>query len=402
MTKKKANILYSFIQIFYFATIAVPLFYTSAYLMDRNFTNGQIGLFLGICNVITVVAQIAVAEILAKSGKRWNIIISVLLGLSAVVAVALLIVPMNGMAFAIAYGAAVILLNVVQPSVNSLYRGYHNQGIEIDYARARGFGSAAISLASLLAGQCIARMKPSLAPLFMVIPLAALIVCILLFRAPNVSVEKQEKKVQKEKYSLLRDCPHFIFFIAGIALIASAHCFAETYLLQIIQNIGGDSGNLGIATAISTATELPAMLAYKRLSAKFGNRKLMILAGWMWCLKSAAIIFAPSVYLIYAAELLQFVGYAIYVPAAAKHIAHALPESAYLRGQALAGSALTVGGLIATLLGGQLIDIIGLRPSLLVMQSLSVIGIIFFTVSIIQSLKIIPSRKSDENSDALA
>ena len=133
------------------------------------------------------------------------------------------------------------------------------------------------------------------------------------------------------------------------------------------------------------------MILYRRFADKVGNRRLLAFAGWMWALKNFLIMLAPSVYLIYAAELLQFVGYAIYVPVGVRYIAHTLPESEFLKGQALVGSASTAGYLIAGFVGGPMIDLVGLSATLWGVQLFSVGGVLLFTCAMTKSLCMFPS-----------
>ena len=133
------------------------------------------------------------------------------------------------------------------------------------------------------------------------------------------------------------------------------------------------------------------MLLYRRVADNIGNRKLLIFAGWMWAAKNFAIMLAPNVYLLYAAELLQFAGYAIYVPAGVRFVAHTLPESEFLKGQSIVGSALTLGYLIASFAGGIMIDLIGIGPTLWGVQLFSAAGVILFTAAMTKSLSMFPA-----------
>ncbi len=389
MSEKRVNILYALIMVFYFMTMTVICNYASAYLLDRGFSNSQIGLLLGICSLLTIVLQQAAATFVTRTGFSLGKFVAISYIVLAVAAVLLLLFQMQGILFAVAFGAVHIILNTLQPSVNSLYLGYEQMGYKINYALCRGIGSASFSISALIAGQLLLHMNIRTLPILYLIPAVIFSILVFLFQAPNVQPESEEKK----KTNLFREYPHFTMFLVGIALIATAHSFVETYLLQIMQRIGGDVGNLGVAVAISSITELPAMMLYRRLYKKFGNRHLLMFAGWMWCLKCILLMIAPNVYVIYAAELLQFVSYAIYVPAAARHINHALPKSEILHGQALAGSAFTAGGLVATIVGGRLIDTIGMRPTLFIIQLISVVGVSVFTISIFNSLKKVPAKK---------
>ena len=143
---------------------------------------------------------------------------------------------------------------------------------------------------------------------------------------------------------------------------------------------------------ISAMMELPGMLLYRHFADKIGNRRLLVFAGWMWAAKNFLIMLAPNAYLIYAAELIQFGGYAIYVPAGVRYIAHTLPESEFLKGQALVGSAFTAGCLVAGFVGGPMIDLVGLGATLCGVQIFSVGGVILFSCAMTKSLHMFPSQ----------
>ena len=392
VTKKNATVFYAIIQALYFCTLALIGSYASAYLLNRNFTNAQIGIMLGVGNLGSVGLQLLIAAYVQRLGIRLGHVMFVIYALIAVLALALLLLPLGSSAiFCILFVLVFLLNSSMQAPVNSLYRGYHEQGVKINFSAARGCGSVAYSLSSLAAGALIQRFTPNVLPGTYILPCLLLCVAVLLFNAPNTAEKQANSVTPKEKKLLMKDYPQFYIFFAGVICLATSHSFMDTYLFQIIENIGGNSVNLGLAVFISCMTELPAMLLYRRMADKFGNRRLLAFAGWMWALKNFLIAIAPNVYFIYAAELLQFVGYAIYVPAGVRYIAHTLPESEFLKGQALVGSAFTAGFLITGFVGGPMIDLIGLEATLWGLQLFSVGGVLLFTLAMTKSLHMFPS-----------
>ncbi len=391
INKKNATAFYAVIQALYFCTFALISGYASAYLLDRGFTNGQIGIMLGIGNLGAVGFQLLVATVVARTGILLGKVVTGVHAVIVVLALALLLLPLSRVGFCILYVLAFLLLSSMQSSINSLYRGYHEQGTKINFGVARGSGSAAYSITSLAAGMLIQKFTPCVLPGLYAVSCLLLCVTIFMFQAPNVVQRQAGSVTPAEKKLLLREYPQFYIFFAGVLCLATSSGFTETFLLQIIQRIGGNSTNLGIAIFISAMTELPAMILYRRFADKVGNRRLLAFAGWMWALKNFLIMLAPNVYFIYAAEFLQFVGFAIYVPAGVRYIAHTLPESEFLKGQALVGSAFTSGYLISSFVGGPMIDLIGLRATLWGVQLFSVGGVILFTLAMIKSLSKFPS-----------
>ncbi len=391
VNRKNATAFYAVIDVLYFSMLAMIGGFASAYLLDRGFTNAQIGVMLGIGNLCSVGFQPLIAIFIQHTGAKIG---SAVFGVHVVIAalsLVILLLPLGRVIFSVLYVLLLMLNSSMQSTINSLYRGYDEQGIKINFGVARGCGSASYSTTSLIVGVLIQKFAPSILPGLCVLPCILICVAVLLFNAPNITERQANSVTPTEKKILLRKYPQFYIFAAGVMCLATAHGFMDTYLFQIIESIGGNSSNLGMAVFISCMTELPAMILYRRFADRVGNRKLLAFAGWMWALKNFLITLAPNVYLIYAAELLQFVGYAIYVPAGVRYIAHTLPESEFLKGQAIVGSAFTMGYLITGFVGGPMIDLIGLKATLWGLQLFAISGVLLFTFAMKKSLSMFPS-----------
>ena len=85
------------------------------------------------------------------------------------------------------------------------------------------------------------------------------------------------------------------------------------------------------------------------------------MAAWVWVVKDVLTALATSPAMLYAISLLQFASYAFYVPAAVEYVSDALPQQDFLAGQALVGTAFTLGSLAATFIGGWMLDLLGVR-----------------------------------------
>ena len=375
--------LYAVIKAMYFTVYAVMFAYASAYLLDRGFRSGQIGLLLAAANVLAVIGQQGLATFVRRTGARLCRCMAALFALVSALSAALLWLPLRGAAFAVVLTAAFAIESALQPAVNSLYRGYEDMGVRMRFSLARGCGSLAYSAVSFGAGQLLRQMTPGLLPVLYFVPSVVLTGCLLLFDAPNVRVEASDEAGAHGP--LARRYPYFCVFLVGVALLSVAHVFTETFLLQLLQRVGGTSASLGTAVGISAIMELPAMALYPVFARRAGNARLLLFSGWMWAAKWLAIALAPTPGLVCAASALQFFGYALYVPASVCFIADVLPASEFLRGQALAGSAFTAGNLIASLIGGQLIDRLGMTAAAMAIQLFSLAGALCFTAGVLRS-----------------
>ena len=105
--------------------------------------------------------------------------------------------------------------------------------------------------------------------------------------------------------------------------------------------------------------------------------------------KNTVILFVNRPEVIYIAEILQFCSYGLYIPTIVQFVARLFPGRDHLIGQASVGSAYTAGSVIATFLGGKLLDAAGVSTTLLVIAAATLTGAVLFTVST-RSYRVMP------------
>ena len=373
---------YALIQSLYCVTSGLMFNFASAYLLDRGFTNGGIGALLGAAYGLSAVLQPLLTALFNRAGVRLSAALACAYVPVALCAAALLALPLKGASLAAVMIAALTLQSALQPSVNSLHRGFELSGLKVNFALARGIGSAAFSLCCFLMGRLLRRTAPSVLPACYLATLLLMVLCLARFRSPGLGPVEPQRARRAGEAPLLRRQRRFALFLPGLICLSFAHLFVDTFMLQIMRSVGGDSAGLGAAIAVAALTELPAMLLYSRVRARLDSFSLLRFAGWAWVAKIALVTIARSPQAICAAELMQFFSYAVYVPAAVDYIARTLPPQDFLKGQALAGSAFTLGSLLATFLGGRLVDWMGVRGALPLMSLVALSGALLFTAAV--------------------
>ena len=273
----------------------------------------------------------------------------------------------------------------MQSPINALSHTFSEAGEKVNFGFARGMGSAVFAAMAMLIGLLLKKMSSALLPAFYFATILALIafLCRAGAHGEAQTVRKAESGGASEP---LRSIP-FVLFLLGIVMMMTAHIFIDNFMLKIMQNIGGGNTQLGAAIAIAAVTELPAMMLYGKLRKRFSCQALLGFAGCVWALKHVLILFAGSPSVIYLCELLQFASYAFYVPAGVEFVSIALPERLYLRGQTFLGAAFSLGCLPATLIGGRLLDTIGIRATLAVFGAVSVAGAALFILAGMRTLR---------------
>lgn len=382
-TDKRIRTLYTLIQCLYWVTAGLMFNFASAYLLDRGFSNSQIGVVLGAAYALSAVAQPLFAALFNRSGIRLSSGMACVYAVAAVLAVLVLALPMKGGALAALIVGIFMLQSAMQPSLNSLHRGYALRGVEVNFGFARGMGSAAYSVMCALVGRLLYHLSPRMLPVLYLATMLLMIASLLAFRAPSCAVEVPGGE-RRRREPLLRRHPRFALLLLGVALLSTVHIFIDSFMLQIVQNLGGGSAQQGVVIAIAAMTELPAMVLYGRLSRRMGGGRVLCMAAWIWVVKDVLTALATSPAMLYAISLLQFASYAFYVPAAVEYVSDALPQRDFLAGQALVGTAFTLGSLAATFIGGRMLDLLGVRGALSGMQAFSIAGAALLSVAVLR------------------
>src|SRR5690606_30347176 len=123
---------------------------------------------------------------------------------------------------------------------------YSHKGEFINFGVARGIGSGLYAVLALVIGFLAEKYGIEMVPVSGI--LITLLFILVVFRMPSSQelTEKAPREKVLQKGFLLR-YPAFTFMLLATLLMLTAHNILNTYLLQIIQSVGGNSSQLGIA-----------------------------------------------------------------------------------------------------------------------------------------------------------
>ncbi len=386
---------YALVQGLYWAVYCLMVGFASAFLLDRGFTNTQIGLILGLSYLFSALLQPVVGAVFSRIRMPLNHAVACTYLPVAAASLCVLVLPLGMIPLAVLMVLMFTIQSMMQPSVNALHQTLRTEKETVNFGLARGVGSAAYALSSFVMGRLLTRFAPSILPGAYGLAVAALILVLFLVRT-NQSEGKASILSRSVSYaSILRNHPHMALFLAGIACMFLTYSFIDSFLLQIILNVGGASADLGTAITLSAVTELPAMILFAHLSRKGLGLKLFMISIWCWLAKDILTLLAPSPLTLYGVQLLNFFSCAVYVPGMMVYMQHTLPESQLLRGVTLAGTSTTLGSLAATVLGGWLIDTLGMHSALLTVQFFAGAGAVLLTLALLHAMKTPPPREGE-------
>ena len=391
-SRKSLNIKYMASQIFYFGAFAAMMGYASVYLLHKGFSNSTIGIILSLCSILAVFMQPALASF-ADNHKNIEIrkIINTIVAIAIILSVALLVIPTNQTLIFILIVAIFSLETTIMPLINTLAFIFEKYGIQINFGIARGLGSVAYALTSMALGYIVEWFSPDLLPICYVVFNALLFIVVHLFVLPkNAQIvdadEKSETEAEvQENVSLLKFAgkyKKFIVFLLGFVLVYFAHTIINNFFIQIVTNVGGNSSDMGNAVFLAAMLELPTMAYFTKLSQKVNCGTLIKASIVLFLAKHAITYLATNMVMIYIAQVLQMGAYALFIPASVYYVNCKVDNKDIVKGQSFVTTSMTMSGVFANIIGGILLDAVGVSEVLLIGVILSLIGavIVLFTV----------------------
>lgn len=391
---KKLNIKYSASQFSYFTLFASMFAFASVFLLDKGFDNTTIGLTLSIMSLATIALQMGIADYLDKNKY---------LKLQDVISVIILIVMMASFALFFLDGSFLILFLVVlsfsltqatTPLLNSMAFLYSDFGIRINYGFARGMGSLAYALITVMLGSLLEIISAGYLPLFYLFFAFLSLISVRSFQLPAdyqfeleaernySSTSKKVIKSDKNIMEFVKEYKRLLLLMLGIVFLFFGHVLINNFFIQVITPIGGTSRTMGIAIFIGTILELPAMLNFNKLAKIIPVHQLIKISAVFFFAKHLFTFLAPNLFVVYFAQALQIGAFSVAYPALVEYTQLAVSQEDLVKGQSLLASAIALSSILASFSGGILLDSIGVSKTLFigVLTTITGLVIIFLTV----------------------
>ena len=378
--KKNLTFLFSFTQFAYWSSFAVIAAYSSLYLLSIGVSNSRIGIVMAVGSMLSALFQPVLGTISDRypsfSARKilFCLIVLILLGASGLIVNG----SNNQLLGCILFGFLVMLLQITQPFVNSIAMLSINDGYKLNFSISRGIGSVGYAASAYLIGNLAARTGAVIVPICCIATVLLLGITLVFFPShkidstSNIPLDKQTKPASG-RFFFAKYPTYGILFI-GLIMIYFGHVFINNFVLQIIQNIGGTSAEMGLVTSSAAMIELVTMLLFTRILKITSLRNLIRISGVFFAIKVIGTMLSPNVGSLFAVQLFQLFGWGIMCVGLVYYVNDIMEAEDVTKGQAYATMSYTLGSIIASWAGGILIDQMGVRMMLMVGSVVSVIG----------------------------
>lgn len=349
---------------------------TAVFLTYHGFRDAQIGYTSSLIYCLTITLSLllsAWADRHPNSPLKRTITGLFLCGLAAAAVLYALPVPM--LMLMLVYALNCCFHNCADSILNALMMQYVDNGIPARYGWPRGVGSITYATMAWVLGVLMERYTPDIIlPIFL--GLCGLSLLALAF-LPDPGPRKLREKQAKVSYvHMLKNNPTLVLLLVACILSGMGQTSATTFLIRVVEKLGGTSKELGVAMFIQAGVELPMMFASGWLLKRFSARGLLVLSFFSSGLRLVMLRFAPNLPVLYGIMFFSMFCFGIYGFASVLFVNSIAGPQEKVRAQSLLSLCYTggIGGILGNLLAGVLIGPLGVDRVLVLSAALCMAG----------------------------
>ena len=336
-------------------------------LQNMGFGNDQIGILNAVKLLATVVFQMLIGSFSDRYAKKipLKVIIAVLAAAAAALAGVFYLGPFSfwgTLLLFIGFGGT---FTCISPLIDSLAVIYNDQGEKINYAWGRAAGSAAYAVACIGFGVfCDTFGVSKLLLLQMVFTFAILVTALWMEQSKSREkgdtsgskaeqlvgtqlagvqlIEQEEKSRVHSLWYLLREYPKFTCFLLGAAIMFMAYNLGTTFLINVIEELGGGNTHYGMAEFVLAVSEIPSAFIMTKYRKKIPMDKLMVGCAFFMMLKNVFAAFSGSITVIILSQSFEMLGFGLFYSGSVYLVDEMLPVQDTIKGMSFVNAA-TVG-----------------------------------------------------------
>lgn len=369
---------YVVLQSIYWAVYAVAFGFVTYYLQGNGIAAGTVGLITAGAGILAAVVQPVLGKVTDSGRASWKEILLVL-AVAYVVLNGLLIVIGSKVVKAVLFGLFLTAISCFIPLANGASFYYERHDEYVNFGFARGMGSLCYGILAYILGFVTVKTGTVSVPAAGVISGLLLVGIILTMPCRREALGSREENTGGNIISKYKG---FFIVVVGCTMALSFHAIVGNFMINIMESAGGNSSHMGTAIAISAVLELPAMFLFSKIVKKISVEKLLIFAAVSFLAKAIVFVFASTVLMVYAAQLLQAVSFAVIIPASVYYAEVSMKPEDKMKGQAYMSLSMTVGSVIGSLCGGYLIQFLGVKAALICGVVFAALGIILVAIGI--------------------
>lgn len=373
--KERIQIRYNLLQILFWLLACCVSGYVAIYLKAKGLDNTEIGLVTGLSCVFIMFISPSVSTILSKiKGLTIPKLATILLLTTTILFLFVSYIPIPTIVLMVLYIVIITGYLSVVPLLSTICMNYIERGYELNFGLARGMGSVSYAISAVLLSYCIDWFSAN--SLSIIHGISVVLFLLILNTMPDYVEEKhEEEKKQGSVFAIIKKYKLVFIILLGWAFTFAAATTLSTYLINVVENLGGNTTIYGYAVFCMAASELPAMAVTRKLMRKHHAMSLIVVAGLAYFVRNVLIAIAPNLIFVFLGVIFQSFSYGLLTSMITYYIADTCEKEDQVMGQTLQGIMTTgLGSMLGNILGGVLQDTLGLNAMLTFAIIMTVIG----------------------------
>ncbi len=350
--------------------------FVAIFLRYKEISNTSIGIVTGIGSVSTLFLAPILSSFIGKN-KLFTVqkLFTMIYGM--IMLLFLLIVYSSIPAIAVLgiYTLLIACMNSTTQFLQILATDLAKSGEKVNFGLARGLGSSAWAISSLIFGFLIDVFDPTILGISYLIFNSFTLILINQFPTTHGSVSSESKK--QGMWNIVKKYRIYLINLVGFTLFLSSASALGTYLINIVENLGGTTSFYGVAVFMSSLSELPFMAITPRLLKKYSSKQLMLFAGICYLARNVLIGMAPNLFVMCVGMLFQGASYGLFIAVLTYYVMDHFAEDDQVMGQTFINvMTVGVGCMLGNILGGYLQDMFGLNAMFIFTTIITIIGMV--------------------------
>lgn len=396
MNLKNLNLKYALANAGFMILVAGSLGFAYNYLSQSGFEAGTIGTVMSIVSIGGVFIGPAAGDLVDRSEKiTQKLFITASMAICGLFAALLLVIPQGSFLILPVIIISFMASTVGMPLLNGMAFVYEKVGSTINYGLCRGIGSASYAIASNVVGQLWGQLGRNTLPIWVIGGAILTAIAInLMPDAPAIEEPKSDDPQQQaEPISVLQffsKYPKTVIVIVSLVLLYFCHNIFGSYCGAVLgEFVPADQVESvqGTAFFIQAMVELPTMFGFALIMKKLSIHQILAISAIFYSIKHVILAFASSVPMFYVGMVLQMLSFAAMTPAIVYYANEQVQEEDRNKSQAVFTTANSVGGLLASFVGGWMFQLLSVRAGLMVGVVASIIGTILMVLGTMRSKK---------------
>ena len=388
--QRYTSVAYFALQGGYWMSVCIANSYAAVFLQHRGYSNSALGMVLAIGNIAGFLLAPNLAALVDRS-RRVTVYhcIWALLAAQALILAGFTLIPGKSLMLSLLYCLYMATVVAVNPLNTELCFELAGWSRPVSYSPARGIGSLCYALMSFAMGRLTLRLGADVHPYAGLFCLLCQVVSagIITWARSRVRPENTMHGGGKKEQGLgllafIRANARFCVLMFSLSLLFFSYNVADFFMINILRSVGGDTGDLGNISAFKAMLEIPMMLFYTQLTSRFRCSTVLRFAALAFVGKALAMTLAGSVAMLYVANLLQALSFALMIPAMVQYVNLVIDPKDSAKGQAIANGMITLGAIFSSSIGGRLYDTLSVHATLLIGVAIAVCGMLLCNFSI--------------------